>query len=251
MIRKKGDVMKNYTIKLFVLLISFIALWWLSAYLSLDILWFIIINLISVYIILKYRKFDKVNTVVGIIFGGLCIPSSFIMGISVVLPYIASMMVFKDCTNKIFLYKNNKKNNFLNSILLIFVIGGILAIINVILAMGSMTINVSFKFKWIFDALCAGIFEEIFFRLFLFALCIHLGNNKPLTTLQNIICYLIMIIPHVLIHFNLQTIHIDSVITLSILFGIPFAIMQRKFNLISAIGSHAFVDIVRFCIFSI
>ena len=71
MIRKKGDVMKNYTIKLFVLLISFIALWWLSAYLSLDILWFIIINLISVYIILKYRKFDKVNTVVGIIFGGL------------------------------------------------------------------------------------------------------------------------------------------------------------------------------------
>ena len=35
---------------------------------------FIIINLISVYIILKYRKFDKVNTVVGIIFGGLCIP---------------------------------------------------------------------------------------------------------------------------------------------------------------------------------
>lgn len=74
MIRKKGDVMKNYTIKLFVLLISFIALWWLSAYLSLTILWFIIINLISVYIILKYRKFDKVNTVVGIIFGGLCIP---------------------------------------------------------------------------------------------------------------------------------------------------------------------------------
>lgn len=243
--------MKNYTVKLFILLISFIGLWALSSYLNLTVLWFIIINLISVYIIIKYRKFNKLNTVLGVVFGVLCIPSSFIMGISVVLPYMASMMVFKYSTNKIFLYKNNKKNNRLHTILLIFIVGGILGIINVFFAMGSMPINISFKFKWLFDALRAGIFEEIFFRLFLFALCVHLGNNKCLTTLQNILCYAIMVIPHVLIHFNLQNIDIGSVIMLTILFGAPFAIMQRKCNLTSAIGSHTFVDIIRFCVLGV
>lgn len=241
--------MKNYTVKLFILLISFITLWFLSAYLNLTILWFVVINLIALYIIFRYKNFDEFNIVMGIVFGGLCIPSNLIMGISVVLPYIASMMIFKENTEKIFLFKNNKRNNFIISFVLIFIIGGILGCINMLLGMGSMPINVSFKFKWFFDALRAGIFEEIFFRLFFFALCIHLIKNKTLTNFQNILCYAIMVIPHVLIHFNLQNFDMGSVIILSILFGIPFALMQRKFNLISAIGSHAFVDIVRFCVF--
>ena len=215
------------------------------------ILWFVTINLIALYIIYRYKTFDKYNITMGIVFGILCVPSSFIMGISVILPYIASMMIFKDCKNKIFLFKNNKRNNFINTIVLIFVIGGILGGINVLSVMGNMPIDISFKFKWIIDALRAGIFEEIFFRLFFFALCAHITKNKSLSKFQNILCYAIMVIPHVLIHYSLQTFNIPSLIFLSLFFGIPFAIMQRKSNLVSAIGSHAFVDLVRFSIFGV
>lgn len=243
--------MKKDTIKLFLLLTSFITLWFLSAMLNMVFLWFIIINLIAIYIIYSYKSFNKFDITMGIIFGILCIPSSPIMGLSVVLPYIASMMIFKNSSNKIYLFKNTKNNNLLITLILIFGIGGILGFINVFLAKNSIPINVSFKIKWFLDALRAGVFEEIFFRLFFFALCIHLVKNTQLSKLQNILCYTIMVVPHVLIHFNLQNFSISNMIMLSILFGIPFALMQRKFNLVSAMGSHAFVDFIRFCVFGV
>lgn len=116
------------------------------------------------------------------------------------------------------------------------------------LALSSMTISPSFNIQWFVDALKAGVFEEIFFRLFFFALCIIVTKDEPLSRMQNILCYMVMIVPHVLIHFNLQTFNIGSFVTLSLMFGIPFVIIQRKVNLISAIGAHSFIDLLRFCI---
>ncbi|SHH33171.1 CAAX protease self-immunity [Clostridium collagenovorans DSM 3089] len=196
-------------------------------------------------------QYNKVDIVTGIAFGVLCIPSSLAMGLFVILPYIAPMMIFKESSTKIYLFKNNKKNTFLITLILIFVIGGILAGINTLLAMSSISINVSFKIKWILDALCAGVFEEIFFRLFFFAICVYLVKNQELSKLQNILCYVIMVVPHVLIHFNLQTFNVSNMIVLSVLFGMPFALMQRKANLVSAIGAHAFVDFMRFCLLGV
>ena len=129
--------MKKDTSKLITLLGSFILLWILSAAFSLQILWFITVNLSALYIIWKYKDFNIQDIVMGALFGILCIPSSIIMGISVILPYISARMIFKTSKNKI------------------------------------------------------------------------------------------------------------------VLFGLPFALMQRKFNLISAIGSHAFVDFVRFCVLGV
>lgn len=243
--------MKNNSLKLFIFLISLIGLWVISSTLHLTLLWFIIMNLIAIYIICKYKVIDKKSIVISIFFSVLCMPSSIPTAISLVLPYIASMAIFKNSTTKIFLFKNGKKNNLITTIILIFVIGAILSAINVYTVINSIPINMSFTLKWIFDALHAGIFEEIFFRLFFFALCIHITKDNPLSKFQNIICYLIMVIPHVLIHFNLQTFNIGSFVVLSFLFGLPFALMQRKSNLVSAIGAHSLVDIVRFCIFGV
>ncbi|MSR92076.1 hypothetical protein FYJ33_11910 [Clostridiaceae bacterium WCA-383-APC-5B] len=38
--------------------------------------------------------------------------------------------------------------------------------------------------------------------MFLFALCIQMSKDQSLSTLQSIICYAIMVIPHVLMHFT-------------------------------------------------
>jgi len=86
------------------------------------------------------------------------------------------------------------------------------------------------------------------FRFFFFAVCIRVIKDKKLSNFQNCICYLIMVIPHVLIHFNTNTFNITTMVILSLLFGLPFAIMQRKRDLSSAIGCHMLVDLIRFCL---
>ena len=208
-------------------------------------------NFIAIYIICKYRYVDKTQIAIGILFGALCMPSNFAMGLSAILPYISAMAIFKNTTNQIALYQTKKSHTLIRTIILIFIVGGILGGINVFFAVGSMTINPSLHIKWITDALRAGIFEEIFFRFFFFALCVYITKDKPLAKMENALCYAIMVIPHVLIHFNFQTFSVGNLIMLSLLFGFPFAWIQRKYNLVSAIGSHAFVDFIRFCTFGL
>lgn len=231
-----------------MVLASFIILWAAAAAVHSTLLWFIVMNLAALYMVITYKIFDRNDLIAGVILGLICVPSNGVMGFAVILPYIASMMIFKNKRNHISLYQNGKKHTLLITLLLIFVVGGILGGINIFFAMGNIAPHPSIRIKWLFDALRAGIFEEIFFRLFFFAICVHVTKDEPLSRHQNFLTYAIMVIPHVLIHFNLQTIQVGSVIMLTLLFGLPFALMQRKTNLASAIGSHAFVDFVRFCV---
>lgn len=220
-------------------------LWYISAN-NKQVLWCILWGVVSFVIMIRRKNIQKGDVIIACILAGLCMPSSIPMGIFVVPTYLASMSVFKESRHKIVLYHNKKKGNLLFTLLLIIVIGGILAGLNV----QSQDMNPSVKLQWVFDALRAGIDEEILFRMFFFAMCVAITKNAELTKVQNVLCYAIMVIPHVLIHFNTTTINAGSVIVLVIFFGLPFAMMQRKHNLVSAIGSHALVDLVRFILFS-
>lgn len=126
--------------------------------------------------------------------------------------------------------------------------GSCLGVFNLWLGSSQLTIAPSFQLKFLFDALRAGLFEEILFRTLLYALCIEvMGKIKP-TPAQTALCLLIMILPHVLIHFS-GTIEIGSLIVMSVAFGLPFALLQWKVNLSAAIGAHALVDLIRFIVF--
>ncbi|CEO27793.1 CPBP family intramembrane glutamic endopeptidase [Paraclostridium sordellii] len=177
-------------------------------------------------------------------------PSSPIMGISTMIPFVSSIRIFKKSKNTVHIFSNDKKIILL-SVILTLLIGIILGAINLFFAIDSIPINPDFKIQYVFNALRAGIFEEIFFRLFFFAMCVYITNDSKFSKTQNLLCYLIMIIPHTLIHFNISTFNLPSVVMLSLLFGLPFALMLRKLNLISAIGAHSIVDIIRFCTFGI
>jgi len=244
-------VKNKTTSKLIVFLIVLITLWVVYSIIHSMLIWFIAINLIAIYIILKYKIFDKKDIAVGVVFGALCMPSNFIAGLSTVLPYIAAMMIFKNSKNRIYLFKTGKRNDIIITTLLILVVGGILGEINVLFSIKSLPVNFLINMEWFFDAMRAGVFEEISFRFFFFALCVYLTKDQPFSRIQNLLCYAIMVIPHVLAHFNFQNFNIVSVILLCLFFGLPFALMQRKSNLISAIGSHTVVDMVRFCVFGV
>lgn len=247
---KHKETKSNNTIKLTLLLIFFIGIWFTASVLEATFVWFITINLIAIYLITKNKSITSKDFILGIIFGILCMPSSPIMGISTIIPFIASIGIFKKSKNTVHIFDNNKKS-ILVSVILILGVGMILGAINVFFAIGSIPINPGFKIQYVFNALRAGIFEEIFFRLFFFAMCVYITNDSKFSKTQNLLCYLIMILPHTLIHFNLSTFNLPSVVMLSVLFGLPFASMLRKLNLISAIGTHSIVDIIRFCTFGI
>lgn len=242
--------MKNNTVKLTLLFIFFISVWFIASVLKTVFIWFITINLIAIYLIIKNKSTTSKDFILGIIFGVLCMPSSPIMGISTIIPFVSSIGIFKKSKNNVHIFSNNKKIILL-SVTLTLAIGIILGAINVFFAIDSIPINPDFKIQYVFNALRAGIFEEVFFRLFFFAMCIYITNDSKFSKTQNLLCYLIMIIPHTLIHFNLSTFNLPSVVMLSLLFGLPFALMLRKLNLISAIGAHSIVDIIRFCTFGV
>ncbi|MBS6022697.1 MAG: CPBP family intramembrane metalloprotease [Paeniclostridium sordellii] len=242
--------MKNNTVKLTLLFIFFISVWFITNILKTTFIWFITINLIAIYLIVKNKSATSKDFILGIIFGVLCMPSSPIMGISTIIPFVASIGILKKSKNTVHIFSNNKKIILL-SVILTLAIGIILGAINVFFAIDSIPINPDFKIQYVFNALRAGIFEEIFFRLFFFAMCVYITNDSKFSKVQNLLCYLIMTLPHTLIHFNLSTFNLPSVVMLSLLFGLPFALMLRKLNLISAIGAHSIVDIIRFCTFGV
>lgn len=86
----------------------------------------------------------------------------------------------------------------------------------------------------------------------MFAICVYLLKGNPKSKTENFLCYIIIVIPHVLLHFPdmIATTGVSSimgsVIVLSLLFVLPFALLQRKRDLFSAIVAHTLVDLIRF-----
>ena len=126
--------------------------------------------------------------------------------------------------------------------------GIVLGRLNLGLGSGSVNDAAGFCLIFLFDALRAGLFEEILFCTFLYAFCVEVAGKKKFNHIQTFFCLLIMILPHVLIHFS-GTIEIGSLIVMSVAFGLPFALLQWKVNLSAAIGAHALVDLIRFIVF--
>ena len=216
---------------------------------NLNILWFIVIGLTSLYIILKNGKsILKSDILIAIILGVLTAVNNPFFGAMTIPTYIASMTTIRSVEgNDVTLYNHSNKGELIRTTISIFVIGGILSIVNLFLMRNHLEFVYSFKFEYLFSALRAGIFEEVFFRLFLYSIFIKLNKSVPQNKISNTLLYIVMVLPHVLIHFN-GSIELDSVLILSLLFGLPFSIIMRRVNIISAIGSHAFVDLVRFIV---
>ncbi len=119
----------------------------------------------------------------------------------------------------------------------------ILAVINYFLSRNNSTVNFAITLPRLAICLSPAIFEEMACRAVFMAFCLYLFRNP--TKLQLFTMWFMMIVPHTLAHhYNL----IESLL-LCLLFGLPFAILQRKRDLTSAMVSHGLVDAIRFCIF--
>lgn len=241
---------KNMSIILIVIFIGLLGIWIMSSYFDFKLIWFIMFWVLSILIILENKKnITKHNIIIGIILGILSIPSNLIMGVSTIITFVAAMSIYNKSKNKIIFFRSGKKNVVI-TLFIILITGVLLGTLNVYLAMDTMVINISFKLKWILDALRAGITEEVLFRFFFFAICIKVTRDNKLNKFQIFMCYLIMIIPHSMAHFDFTTFSIPNVIIPSLLFGLPLTLSIMKRDLLTAMGIHSIIDLLRFIIFS-
>lgn len=166
--------------------------------------------------------------------------------ISGVLVLICSLAVISSLEKQgeIFLLRAGTKSA-LMSILLGLGVGIGLGIINILFGIRSEEINVGFTLGRILLPLNPGILEEICFRAVFFAFC-DFGAGE-LKKGQRFTIWFMMIMPHVLAHGE----NIIESLVLAVLFGLPFAILQRKRDIASAMIGHGVVDLIRFVVFGL
>lgn len=240
--------MKKEALKLFWVFIFFIFVWAIANMFNMNILWFVIVCVVAIRYVVKEKNIDKKDVIIACAFGVVSMPSNLIMGLVTIPSYLGAASILKGSNNEVFVIRSGKKQTSI-SFSIAMGIGIFLGVINLFLA--NAPINFSVKLEWFLDAIRAGVTEEIIFRLFFFAICVAVVKDKKMSKAENVLSYLIMTIPHVLIHFNFETIDLGSIIVLFVLFGLPFAVLQRKRDLTSAIVAHSVVDLIRFVLLGI
>lgn len=160
---------------------------------------------------------------------------------------IASLAVFSvmEKYGDFELIKSDSKKEVFISIGMAVGIGLVLGIINCFLRTGNSKIDINFAFKNIILCLNPAIHEEITDRAIFMAFCFYICRGTKLTKFQTFTMWFMMIVPHTMSHEY----GLPETLVLLVLFGLPFAILQRKRDLTSSMISHGLVDAIRFVAF--
>lgn len=230
-------------------------LFWLITSRSFDdmaFLWMVLLAILSTLVIGRnVRKLSKRDCLIGLVLGGLVALSSPFLAVITILTYLASCLLLKDKAILQELLWPRHKQKFYQDVVYGLIPGLLLAGVNLLLAKVAMPeVNIglpaSFSFQPILNAIRAGVFEETAFTLFFFAFAVGLTKKEIFSKGENFLVYLIMIVPHTLVHFTRQEFELGNVLVLSFLFGLPFAFLLRKRGLVSAAMAHIIVDLIRF-----
>ncbi|MCR4787550.1 MAG: hypothetical protein K5888_03095 [Lachnospiraceae bacterium] len=135
------------------------------------------------------------------------------------------------------LLSDKGKYPFLTTILIAIVVGGILAAVNLI----GNEISFAPSFGKIFLCLNPAIYEEIADRAIFIAFCVWYADGK-MNVFQIFTMYFMACVPHAAVHGY----PLVPTLMLCAVFGLPFAILQKKRDITCAMLSHGIVDAVRF-----
>lgn len=177
---------------------------------------------------------------------GVVIANGIMAGIPTLLCCLATFSVMEK-SNDIKFVSKDKKYAPLISMVIAVAVGAVLSIINFYLMKDSNIIDFKMSISRLAVCLSPAIYEEIACRTIFMAFCLYaVGGGKP-TKFQQFTIWFMMCFPHTVAH----NYDIISTILLCILFGFPFAVLQRKRDISSAMISHGLVDAVRFTIFGL
>lgn len=220
---------------------------------------------LAIYLLIRLKLPSVKYMVISLIFGiavSLCylavqmnamvvVHQGLLAGLPTILSSLAVFAVMEklsDSSRKpYYLIRISSKRSFYQELLISLGIAigsaAVLAVINFFLSKAHSTENFAITWQRLTICLSPAIFEEMACRAVFMAFCVYLFP-KP-TKFQLFTMWFMMIVPHTLAHhYNLL-----SSLLLCVIFGLPFALLQRKRDLTSAMISHGLVDAIRFCIF--
>lgn len=253
--------------KIWCLFAVFASLFILNFFIKTDIgatqmMWLVLafcVTVLSIIMLAKNKLPNKKQMLISLLFGILMFVAYQGVGFSSIEAFIVTTlcsMAFFSIFNKyednsIKLLKDKSVKSALISILIGIAVGVVWGIFNLLLSNGELNLNITLS--CFSTALSPAIYEEISYRAFIFAVCLYFLKGEIATKKEKLTCWFMMIIPHVMIHTPEMFITdgiasgIVGIFLLSLLFGLPFAFLQRKRDLTSAMIAHGVVMIIRFC----
>ncbi|MNB80937.1 hypothetical protein D3C75_277050 [compost metagenome] len=217
--------------------------------------------LVSVFLLVKHKLPAKRQILISLLLAAAVAAayinlSLFTMIETSVITLMSSLAVFSTFNrfsdNRLVFLHNSNKKTVAVSLLTGIAAGAVLGIINLLLS-GKALDSFSIKFAYFKIALSPAIYEEMAMRAVFYALCLSLLNGRMDTRAKRFTAWFMMIIPHVLIHTPDIIINngivpgVINIIMLALLFGLPFAVLQKKRDITSAMLAHGIVDVIRFC----
>ncbi len=241
---------RQNTLKLLLLLLLLLGAWVFTAF---DpprrmIVWFLLFGAISVLLLLRCGPPRPIDIAIGVVLALLAAPDKWFMALFTAPAYMAAAAYMRGKKNQIPFVAKAQPLAVAASVGLGIGTGIPLGLFNLALAKALPPQKIAFTFPALFVALRAGITEEVLFRFLFFALCVVLVKDMQLSSLQRAVILLVMTVPHTLLHFSFAQFSLTSVVVLTLLFGLPFALLQRKRDLLTAIIAHFVVDLIRFMV---
>lgn len=219
----------------------------------------ILILLLAVYYIVKTRIFQWKQAVIAVLLGAVCLLSLFrdprtldiiVTSICVTATFYAACRLYELAN----VYNISIHINIVHSIKY-FGLGAVISIplatLNILYFSLNSHINIRNVLSSAIFALKPAIAEEVVFHFFLLAYAYHLLQDKAETRIKNALIYILLIIPHELLHY--PDLFLESPVSAvvmcilnGVLFGLPMAFLMKKKNIQMAIGMHWFIDFFRF-----
>ena len=185
----------------------------------------------------------------------------FSLIVAPVLTFLSGVVVFriietypKDMLRMI--YKKNLRS-VLFSVIIGITFGIVWGVLNYLLMLGNSQSNLYITVHCFLVSLSPAILEELAMRAVFYAFCISLLHGNVTTKSQKFTCWVMMIVPQVLVHTPNAFIKggivsgLVSTVLYIVVFGLIFAILQKKRDVISAMVAHGTVDFIRFCFFGL
>lgn len=212
---------------------------------------------LSIFLIAKNKLPSKKYVIISIVFSILSTlaylgyqqnPFILIYGLRAGIPTLLSSFAVFSVMEKKGGYKilsHETRWSPLVSILIAIATGIILSLVNTLIS--GQKINFEFSLLKLLVCLNPAIYEEMACRAIFMAFCVYFTSNenskeKSMNVFDLITMYFMMIVPHTVIHGY----GLIPTLILCVLFGLPFALLQRKRDIASAMISHGIVDAVRF-----
>jgi len=221
---------------------------------------------LSIVLLLRHRLPPVKQIVISLILGGLVslsylqgntfsIISSFLITVMAALAVFSTFAVYRE--SPIRFLSSNGKGGVTGSVIWGLLFGLALGAVNVGLMLTNNELNFQVSLSRFLVSLSPAVLEEIAMRTLFFAFCYSLLQGRIATKGQYFTCWFMMVIPHVLIHTpeafmsNGVISGLIVVILYTVIFGLPFAYLQWKRDVASAMIAHGVVDFIRFCLFGL